>query len=280
MTLSPFGRSVTRRDIIIQLLNSGEHYTYREIAERAGTTVGYVAKAISNYRKYMKTIRMPDESEDLHQLEPLIEKKLGIDNTGKRLENTSTQPERGLSKHRLSPLSEIRELSIKSLTKEDRKLLWADFENKQLPEIIKSHGFLPEVVFFEYGWFLRVNGLDMRQVQRTVLGKIGESMNVLSRPSFKKENEGYQQLVAEFNSNGFLSGPQFENLLEIFRKVTHYHGKESIRDLSEEPPEGWVRPKCTRCGKPAGGILADPSEFGHIALDAFMGWHHPSVCHG
>ncbi|HKY54001.1 MAG TPA: hypothetical protein VJM08_06830 [Anaerolineales bacterium] len=232
----------------------------------AGTTPGYVAKVVFNYNRSIKKLRPPkvnDNSGAPNKSDDQTASK------AQSVENVESQL--GSDMRNLGFNS--RKLEANLLSNEDRAKLWKEFPNRTIPEIIATYGFPPEVVFLEYQWYEKLKGTNLHDIQRALVAKVGESLDVLSRWSLKEELDDYQRILAAYNRDLFLSGSQLKNLLDIHEKITYRRGKEFVKDLSEAPPTGWVRPKFN-CGHLIPGVVADPLGWGREAIAAVSNKSH------
>ncbi|MGI0016243.1 MAG: hypothetical protein ACREBU_22715, partial [Nitrososphaera sp.] len=215
------------------------------------------------HRNAMKELRFPNyssEETELNTHEPQLPQEAPATkkNTAKSLP--------GSQAHGSSTI-DARELSVHHLSNEQRMKLWTDFPNRTIPEIIASYGFLPELVYYEYQWYEKLKGMNMHDVQREVVAKVGESMDVLARWSLHEQIKEYHRLLELYNRDRFLPGQQFKRLLEIYEKIAYCRGKDFVNDVSEAPPPGWRRPTFGNCEHPIPGVVVDPSGYGG---DAFL----------
>jgi hypothetical protein len=149
--------------------------------------------------------------------------------------------------------------------KEVRKILWTAFDARvSLVDIIKEHGFVPEIVEHEYSKFQRAKGVSPTEMQGVVIRKINESRDTFAEILAKEKVGEYDKIVGLYTANGSISAEQFSVLLEIYRQIEFFRGKESILNdgVSEPLIMRWVRPKCYRCGKPLPAVIYDASRNG------------------
>lgn len=169
--------------------------------------------------------------------------------------------------------------------KETRKILWNAFDAMvSLVDIIKEHGFVPEMVEQEYMKFLHAKAVSPTEMQGAVFLQINKSRELLAEIFSKERVQEYEKILALYKTNGSVSNEKFCMLMEIFGQLEFFKGKESILNNGvAEPLIGkWTRLICRMCGKPLPGVVYDASRTGLDYIrwlhDSATGWSHWPAC--
>ena len=150
--------------------------------------------------------------------------------------------------------------AFQDLSNDERKSVWTAFDSgKTRVDVIKEYGLDPRVVRREYEDFLEFQGINLPEMQGVVIRKINEYKDHLIDGPLKHRKDEYEKIVAEYNDRTYVGTKQFLAVLDIYMQLAKILGKESIADLSESLPHGWIRPNCAQCGKPLDGILYETS---------------------
>jgi hypothetical protein len=260
----------SKKAAIIEFVKEGK-YSNSEIARMVDAEKDYVAKVKCVYRRELENFgqilcRSTNNNDDddggcsssAKPLEPLPAATVAE----AEKEEKEQQPLRQvrLSSRKPSPSSTSQLLTTATLlSPEQRKALWTAFDDgKTRVDVVKKFGLDPAIVRREYEVFLEFQGVSLPEVQGKTIRKINQLKEYFIKGPFKDGSsikDEYEGIVKEYNNRGYLGTGRFLALLEIYWQVARQNGKEFIDDENESPPEGWVRPKCTECGKPLYGIL-------------------------
>ena len=101
------------------------------------------------------------------------------------------------------------------------------------------------------------------------------SKRVSSVPDLKEVADSYQKSVAKYKVNGYLTNAEFSELLKLLVTAAYERRIDTVGLRWARSPSGWIRPLCSICSKPLGGMIADPSnELGKAALASVREYRH------
>lgn len=292
-TSSPSDYS-SKKAAIIDLIEYG--YSNKEIASRTRTSKEYVAKIRSLRKSAQSLLHEVAPFTDQSSFTAMSPDETGNENANNRIQtDTSSNDGREDRNNNDGEKRDIRRTGKETIPpkrllpapsalgtgrdignhgqggyyyndpvgKEVRKILWNAFDAKvSIVDIIKEHGFVPEMVEREYNKFLRAKGVSPTEMQGVIICKINESRDIFAKILPKEKVEEYDKIIESYNANGSISTDQFSNLMEIYRQIEFFKGKKSIltESVSEPLIGGWVRPKCWKCGKQLQGIIYDANK--------------------
>jgi hypothetical protein len=141
-------------------------------------------------------------------------------------------------------------------------------------DVIIGTGYPPEWVEHEYKMHLKFKYIDLDDIQRKLVESIAQSMDYVKR-LHPRIQEVYTSIYDSYKLKGFLETNQHLRLEGINDLINLQRGKDSVKDMSESPPDGWVRLPCKGCGKPLRGVVLDPNDAkGKGILEHFKGTYH------
>ena len=73
-------------------------------------------------------------------------------------------------------------------------------------------------------------------MQGTIIRKINETRDYLSDRLPKENKEKFERIVIEYKNKGYVGTQQFTTLIEIYKSVGYWQGKESVADVSKGLP--------------------------------------------
>lgn len=246
--------TLTLKSMVIQLIEStNPQYTDPEIAAKVGRDVRYVRKIKCLHNKSKKLANSSSMTQQEHQ-QPKAH--------ARDLASTSKQAFGWLQQQ-------------PSLSNEERIRVWISFDQGIKPiEVVKATGHPPQLIEYEYGMYLKFKNINSEEIQRKLLEKIGQSMDYVKRLPDDMQKE-YSLILDEYKRRGYLETQQHLRLEQIYERICLLKGKNFVRNLSENPPDGWSRPLCKICGQPFYGAIVDPSDnMGKSVLDSLKIWVH------
>jgi len=218
----------SKRDKILEMLSQGHDVDY--IASKLKTSKQNVYKEKSNQksREYGK---------ENFRLRHAIQSK----RRSKRI------PDSELGKTQNSILDDNAQYgSYKTLrrpTKKEYSILFTGFlAGKKPEEIISEHGIDPEIVEKEYLRFLKLRGMDILELQRSILKMSGTYSSDL------------KLLINKLESGTMLST---EEVMELVNSGCNNYVCKLISDVTATLPRLIIRPFCSRCDRAIPGILFD-----------------------
>jgi hypothetical protein len=133
--------------------------------------------------------------------------------------------------------------TLRRPTKKEYSILFTEFlAGKKPEEIIAEHGIDPEIVEKEYQRFLKLRGMDILELQRTIL-KLSNTYSSHLKP-----------LINKLETGTMLSN---EEVMELVNSGCNNHVLKLISDVTARLPGLIVRPLCSRCNRYFNGILFD-----------------------
>lgn len=138
---------------------------------------------------------------------------------------------------------------------DETKRMYKLFLNGRRPVLmITEDGFNSVDVQNEHDRFQKLEGLEPHFMQEKLIKRLAMLV-----PAQGKSKERFELLKHEFDSNHFLNGTQFDDLLSILVRVIHHNGLNSTREALMPAPDGWQKPKCVKCGEVLSGLVFDPT---------------------
>jgi hypothetical protein len=160
------------------------------------------------------------------------------------------------------------------ITLDQRKELWADFDSG-LDRVgaVKKYGYPAATVRDEHSAYSEFENIDLNQSQNLLTGWLRSH---LSRVEKRAEDHAmYKGIMTEYAAKKFLTKEQHIKLFDLCLVTAYYTGAESLTHVKNRPPEGWVRPHCSICGKPLHGVLVDSADAkSKPVLESIKDWHH------
>ncbi|MFZ0326711.1 MAG: hypothetical protein WBQ25_20285 [Nitrososphaeraceae archaeon] len=260
--------STNKKQRIWALVSDGK-YPPEQIASMVGTTVEYVWKETSRFKK--ATIGGSDV---------VSRSTTGI---SKRKEETSV-----IVKGRSGGEQGIREISIPNnqdrmraidgffytnkpnhyldiprMVSGELKTLYSEFSAGKKPiEIIADHGYHPDIVESEYHRFLRLTDRDINALLSSI---------IIDCETFSKPTEELKNLIKEYRNKGYLDN---DDICELLRLKSEHERESELALLTFDPnerlPRGVVKLRCNLCNSPIPGVILDSaSGIGRIILDQY-----------
>jgi hypothetical protein len=264
-TYLPGKETKTKKQLIWELASEGKH-TPSQIALRADTTIDYVWKETSRWRRAKRDGSLVFNGSIIQQAKRKDEMSIFIQ--GKEVDNQEINGNIA----ELSNLVPIkrdyndhhnRYFDIPAISSEELKILYTEFSSGKKPvEIIASHGYHPDTVEFEYHRFLRLRDRDVDALLKGIMKYCSES----------PEPRGELKLVLDrYRTQGFLANDEIRGLLEL--KFEHEY-QNRLRmltfDVDLPLPDGTVRLRCSRCNDPQPDVILDAtSDFGRKVIEHY-----------
>jgi hypothetical protein len=222
------GKKQSKRDKIIEMLSQGHDVDY--IASKLETTKQNVYKEKSK----QKSLEYGKEN---FRLQHAIQSK----RRSKRI------PDSELDKTQDSIVGDNPQYgsynALKRPTKKEYSILFTEFLAGKKPEdIIAGHGIDPEIVEKEYQRFLKLRGMDILELQRSMV-KISDTYSTDLKP-----------LLNKLETGTMLSN---EEVMVLVNSICDKHVVKLISDVTLTPPGLILRPSCSKCGNYIPGILLD-----------------------
>jgi hypothetical protein len=260
----------------IWALASDGKYSPDQIASMVGTTIDYVWKETSRYKKartgngliVSKTTelskRKAETSIFLHKSDQLAQSGVHDISASK-------------NQAQMIPVDNVylngkpdRFLDIPKMELADLKTLYTEFNARKKPaDIIANHGFHPDIVEFEYQRFLRLSGLDVHEILQEIIADCNTIM----------EPRGELKLIIDkYHREGNFQNNDIYELLSL--KSEHEWQSRLAMSMfapKESFPEGVVSLKCNQCNEPISGVLINhKSEIGKSILDHYANFRRYS----
>ena len=133
--------------------------------------------------------------------------------------------------------------TLKRPTKKEYSILFTEFLAGKKPEdIIAGHGIDPEIVEKEYQRFLKLRGMDILELQTSILKMSGTYSTDL------------KPLINKLESGTTLSN---EEVMALVNSGHNDHVLKLISDVTATLPGIIIRPSCSKCDGYIPGILYD-----------------------
>jgi hypothetical protein len=264
-TYLPGKETKTKKQLIWELASEGKHPP-NQIALMAGTTIDYVWKETSRWRRAKRDGSLVFNGSTIQQAKRKDEMSIFIQ--GKEVDNQEINGNIA----ELSNLVPIkrdyndhhnRYFDIPAISSEELKILYTEFSSGKKPvEIIASHGYHPDTVEIEYHRFLRLRERDVDALLKGIMKYCSES----------PEPRGELKLVLDrYRTQGFLTNDEIRGLLEL--KFEHEYQKRLRMltfDVDLPLPDGTVRLRCSRCNDPQPDVILDAtSDFGRKVIEHY-----------
>jgi hypothetical protein len=264
-TYLPGKETKTKKQLIWELASEGKHPP-NQIALMAGTTIDYVWKETSRWRRAKRDGSLVFNGSIIQQAKRKDEMSIFIQ--GKQVDNQEINGNIA----ELSNLVPIkrdyndhhnRYFDIPAISSEELKILYTEFSSGKKPvEIIASHGYHPDTVEIEYHRFLRLRERDVDALLKGIMKYCSES----------PEPRGELKLVLDrYRTQGFLTNDEIRGLLEL--KFEHEYQKRLRMltfDVDLPLPDGTVRLRCSRCNDPQPDVILDAtSDFGRKVIEHY-----------
>jgi hypothetical protein len=264
-TYLPGKETKTKKQLIWELASEGKHPP-NQIALMAGTTIDYVWKETSRWRRAKRDGSLVFNGSIIQQAKRKDEMSIFIQ--GKQVDNQEINGNIA----ELSNLVPIkrdyndhhnRYFDIPAISSEELKILYTEFSSGKKPvEIIASHGYHPDTVEIEYHRFLRLRERDVDALLKGIMKYCSES----------PEPRGELKLVLDrYRTQGFLTNDEIRGLLEL--KFEHEYQKRLRMltfDVDLPLPDGTVRLRCSRCNDPQPDVILDAtSGFGRKVIEHY-----------
>ena len=222
------GKKQSKRDKIIEMLSQGFDVDY--ITSKLDTTKQNVYKEKSK----QKSLEYGKEN---FRLQHAIQSK----RRSKRI------PDSELSKTQDSIVGDNPQYGsynvLKRPTKKEYSILFTEFLAGKKPEdIIAGHGIDPEIVEKEYQRFLKLRGIDILDLQSSIV-KMSDTHLTHLKP-----------LISKLETGTMLSN---EEVMAFVKSIYDKDVLKLISDLTSPLPGLIVRPSCSKCDKYIPGILID-----------------------
>jgi hypothetical protein len=218
----------SKRDKILELLSQGYDVDY--IASKLKTTKQNVYKEKSKQKslEYGKeNFRLPHAIQSKRRSKRILDSELGKTQDPILDDN----PQYGSHK------------TLRRPTKKEYSILFTEFlAGKKPEEIIAEHGIDPEIVEKEYQRFLKLKGMDILELQRSILKMSGTYSTDL------------KPLINKLESGTMLSN---EEVMELVISGCNDHVLKLISDVTATLPGLITRPSCAICDRYIPGILFD-----------------------
>jgi hypothetical protein len=133
--------------------------------------------------------------------------------------------------------------ALKRPTKKEYSILFTEFLARKKPEdIIARHGIDPEIVEKEYQRFLKLRGMDISDLQSSLV-KMSNTYSAHVKP-----------LLNKLETGTILSN---EEIMVLVNSISDERVLKLISDVTVTPPGLIVRPSCSKCDNYIPGILTD-----------------------
>jgi hypothetical protein len=133
--------------------------------------------------------------------------------------------------------------TLRRPTKKEYSILFTEFlAGKKPEEIIAEHGIDPEIVEKEYQRFLKLRGMDILDLQRSILKLSGTYPTDL------------KPMINKLESRTMLSN---EEVMALVNSGCNNHVLKLISDVTATLPGIIIRPSCSKCDRYIPGILYD-----------------------
>ena len=255
----------------IWALVSDGNYSPDEIASKVGTTIEYVWKETSRYKK-ARTGTGLVMSKTMELSKRKAETSIFLQQSD--LSQGGTQDfSVSKSQAQIIPADNInlnsksdRFLNLPKMESSDLKMLYNEFNAGKKPvDVIAKFGYHPEIVESEYGRFLRLSGIDIDALLKHIITDCGRIME----PSGE-----LKRLVDKYHEEGKFRNEDIYKLLSL--KSEHEWQSSlivSIRVPMEAYPDKIVPLKCSLCKKTIPGALINSKfELGTNILNHFANY--------
>jgi hypothetical protein len=216
----------SKRDKILEMLSQGHDVDYT--ASKLKTTKQNVYKEKSKqksleYRK--KNFRSRNVIQNKRRSKAIPDSELGEAQDS----NLDDNPQHGSYK------------TLRRPTKKEYSILFTEFlAGKKPEEIIAEHGIDPEIVEKEYQRFLKLRGMDILELQRSIL-KMSDTYPTDLKP-----------MINKLESKTMLSN---EEVMALVHSGCNNHVLKLISDVTATLPGLIIRPSCSNCDRYIPGIL-------------------------
>jgi len=264
-TYLPGKETKTKKQLIWELASEGKHPP-NQIALMAGTTIDYVWKETSRWRRAKRDGSLVFNGSIIQQAKRKDEMSIFIQ--GKEVDNQEINGNIA----ELSNLVPIkrdyndhhnRYFDIPAISSEELKIIYTEFSSGKKPvEIIASHGYHPDTVEIEYHRFLRLRDRDVDVLLKGIMKYCSES----------PEPRGELKLVLDrYRTQGFLTNDEIRGLLELrFEHEYQTRLRMLTFDVDLPLPDGTVRLRCSRCDDPQPDVILDAtSDFGRKVIEHY-----------
>lgn len=263
----PLTNKESKKQRIWTLVSDGK-YSPDQIASMLGTTIEYVWKETSRYKKartgsgliVSKTRELSKrkaETSIILQRDHMA--KGGVQDISASRIQAQTIPVDSV----FLDGKPDRYLDLPKMESADLKTLYSEFiAGKKPPDIIAKHGLHPDVVEFEYQRFLRLSGLDIHELLQHI---IADCIRI-TEPGGELE-----LLIDKYHSERNFQNQDIYELLLLKSEQEWQSRLSNSMFVPKEPfPDGIVPLKCNQCKMPISGALIDPaSEMGKSILDQY-----------
>jgi preprotein translocase subunit Sss1 len=217
----------SKRGKILEMLSQGHDVDY--IASKLKTTKQNVYKEKSNQksREYAKNFRVRQAIQSKRRSRRIADSELD------KTQDSILDDNAGYGSYK----------TLRRPTKKEYSMLFTEFlAGKKPEEIIAEHGIDPEIVEKEYQRFLKLRGMGILELQRSIL-KMTSTYSDDLKP-----------LINKLESGTMLSN---EEVIELVNSGCNNHVLKLISDVTATLPGPIIRPSCSRCERYISGILLD-----------------------
>jgi hypothetical protein len=258
-----------KKQRIWALVSDGK-YTPDQIASMVGTTIEYVWKETSRYRKNTTVTGLvvsrgtSELAKRKDETSIFLQGSDQIGGQGTRdisVSNSQARMIRVDGFHLNSKPDQF--LNIPKMESVDLKTLYAEFNAGKKPvDVIAYYGYHPDIVEFEYHRFLRLSGIDVDALLKDI---------ITDCYSYLEPQAELKLFIEKYHKEGHL---QNEDIYELLRLKSEHEWVSrlnlSMIDPTETLPRGIVKLRCSFCNGPIpGALLESTSEIGRIILDQY-----------
>lgn len=252
---------------IRELICDGK-YSASEIASIVGTTVEYVWKETSRYKKAsIGNSLVVSKTTQLSKRKAQTSIILQSDQMSNRgIQDFSASK----SQPQLVPVDSIYLndkpegfLNLPKMEQKDLKILYKEFSHGKKPvDLIANHGYHPEIVEFEFRRFLRLSGKDSDELLNHIVADCS---------TYLEPRDDLKRLINKYHNEGTL---QNEDIYEVLQLKSEHEWQSrlglSMLNPSEDLPRDIGSLRCIQCKTPISGVLLQTtSDIGKQILNQF-----------
>lgn len=232
-------KRITKRDRIIELHRKG--IPPEKIASEVGTSIEYVYKENSRYNKKNELVEMHKHESISGTRNELVTSGGGfIEISSTSNSSLAPKPEQGLLDY----------YDLKPINEDGSREIYERFlENQDAADVISATGFHPDLIQKEYFRYQDIKSRNPFELQDLILSKIRDS------------GPDLEALVNKAKSRILLTNDELLTLVYYYSNSLVDSAIMRMTSNTQVPvPEGLRRVQCNFCGRPAPGMILDPTS--------------------